>query len=413
MKSQSRINYNLQDKFDFGIFLPAIMLIGIGLIAIFSSTLNHPTASGNFQKQFFWVIVSLIAFFIIYFLPHRTFSLIAVPSYILSILLLIAVEFVGKKVYGAQSWLSIGPFGFQPSEFAKISTVLFLAYWLSRSNRDMNKVKDVGLALLIGFVPIMLILMEPDLGTAIVFIFITLILIYWSGISLFGLFIVLSPGFVTFASLFGLTYFIAALVLILFLLYTFKQNLFTSATVFVMNLAAGFLFDYAFRILKPHQQKRIESFLDPGADPLGAGYNAMQAKVAIGSGGFWGKGLLEGNQTQLRFIPEQWTDFIYCVIGEEFGFIGSMFVIILFLIIFMRLLKLTSLIKDGFSNLVLVGILTIFFIHFSINIGMNVGITPVIGLPLPLLSYGGSSLLANMILLGIASNLYRNRKQFA
>jgi rod shape determining protein RodA len=408
-----KINYKLQDKFDFGIFLPAILLIGIGLIAIFSSTINHPVATGNFQKQLFWVIVSLAAFFIIYLLPHRTFQLLAIPSYILSIILLIAVEFAGKTVYGAQSWLSLGPIGFQPSEFAKISTILFLASWLSNSNRDMSRIKDVSLALLIGFIPIILILMEPDLGTAIVFIFITLVLIYWSGISLFGLFVVLSPGFVTFASLFGLAYFIAALCIILFFLFTFRQNLFTSATVFVMNLSAGFLFDYAFKILKPHQQKRIESFLNPAADPLGAGYNALQAKVAIGSGGIWGKGLLEGNQTQLRFIPEQWTDFIYCVIGEEFGFIGSMIVVILFLIIFMRLLKLTAIIKDGFSNLVISGILTVFFVHFAINIGMNVGITPVIGLPLPFLSYGGSSLLANMILLGIALNLYRNRKQFA
>ena len=140
MKSQLKINYNLQDRFDFGLFLPAILLVGIGLVAIFSSTLNHPTASGNFQKQFYWVIVSTIALFVIYFLPLRTFRLIATPSYIITIILLIAVEFLGKTVYGARSWLSFGPFGFQPSEFAKISTVLFLALWLSNKNRDMNKV---------------------------------------------------------------------------------------------------------------------------------------------------------------------------------------------------------------------------------------------------------------------------------
>jgi rod shape determining protein RodA len=412
MKSQSKIDYNIQDKFDFGVFLPALMLMGIGLVAIYSSTVNHPTAGGNFQKQLFWVIVSLAAFFVVFFIPNRTFRLIAIPSYIVTIILLIAVEFAGKTVYGARSWLSLGPIGFQPSEFAKISTVLFLSYWLSNNKRNMNSIKDVALAMLIGFVPIILILMEPDLGTAIVFIMITLILIYWSGISLFGLFVVLSPGLVAFASLFGTIYFITALIFVLALLFFFKQNLFTSAAVFVSNVAAGFLFDYAVTILKPHQQKRIESFINPAADPLGSGYNALQAKVAIGSGGFWGKGLLEGNQTQLRFIPEQWTDFIYCVIGEEFGFIGSMFVIVLFLMIFLRLLKFTSLIKDGFANLVIVGILTILFVHFGINIGMNVGITPVVGLPLPFLSYGGSSLLANMILLGIAMNFYRNRKRF-
>jgi rod shape determining protein RodA len=235
-------------------------------------------------------------------------------------------------------------------------------------------------------------------------------LIFWSGISLFGLFVVLSPGLVIFASLFGTLSFIASMLLITAALFFFKKDLFNSITVFIMNLSAGFFFDFIFKVLKPHQQKRIESFLDPSADPLGAGYNALQAKVAIGSGGLLGKGYLQGNQTQLRFIPEQWTDFIYCVIGEEFGFIGSMLVIILFLIIFLRLLKLSSIAKSKFSVLVVVGINATLFAHFAINIGMNLGITPVIGLPLPFLSYGGSSLLINMTMIGIVLNIYRNRK---
>jgi len=145
-------------------------------------------------------------------------------------------------------------------------------------------------------------------------------------------------------------------------------------------------------------------------DPLGSGYNALQAKLAIGSGGFTGKGFLQGNQTQLRFIPEQWTDFIYCVIGEEFGFIGSILVLVLFLVLFIRLLNISGMAKDRFSVLVIVGILSLMFSHFAINIGMNVGVTPVVGLPLPFLSYGGSSLVVNMIMIGIVLNIYRNRK---
>ena len=188
--------------------------------------------------------------------------------------------------------------------------------------------------------------------------------------------------------------------------------MFLSATIFVINIGAGFLFDLAVKYLKPHQQKRIASFIDPNADPLGAGYNAIQAKVAIGSGGLFGKGFLEGNQTQLKFIPEQWTDFIFCVIGEEFGFIGSMFVLILFMILFVRLLNLTQITNDRFSSLVVVGILSLILTHFTINIGMNIGITPVIGLPLPFLSYGGSSLLVNMTLMALALNIYRNRKYY-
>lgn len=405
-----KINYKLQDRFDLSIFLPAIGLIIFGLLAIYSSTLNHPTASGNFQKQIIFVFISLIVFFITFFLPLQSFRKFAIAIYGASIFFLIAVLVVGKTVYGAKSWFGIGGFGFQPSELAKLGTILLLSYWLTYKNRDINNFKDIGVALLIGALPVMLIMLEPDMGTSIVFLFITISLVFWSGISLYGLFVVLSPGIVAIASILGTYSFIASLLLVVAALFFFKKDLFNSITIFIVNLSAGFFFDYVYRILKPHQQNRIASFLDPSADPLGAGYNALQAKVAIGSGGFFGKGFLHGNQTQLRFIPQQWTDFIYCVIGEEFGFIGSIIVVSLFLIIFLRLLKLSATAKDRFSVLVTVGVLTLLFSHFAINIGMNVGVTPVIGLPLPFLSYGGSSQFINMVMLGIVLNIYRNRK---
>ncbi|MBI9071650.1 MAG: rod shape-determining protein RodA [Melioribacteraceae bacterium] len=407
-----RIGDKLQDKFDFIIFIPILLLIGMGLVAIYSSTLNHPTASGNFNKQAVFLIVALGAFFVTYFLPPQTFRILALPSYIGTLVLLGLVIVVGREIKGASSWINIGPFGFQPSEFGKITLILFMAHFLGNSRRDINRLKDLSAALAIGFTPIMLILLQPDMGTAIVYIFISLVLIFWSGISLFSLFVVLSPGIVTFASIFGSYNFIAVLCLVIIALIFFKRNLFTSATIFVVNLAAGFFFDYGFQLLKPHQQKRIETFIDPSADPLGSGYNALQAKVAIGSGGLFGKGFLEGNQTQLSFIPEQWTDFIYCVVGEEFGFIGSLLVVILFVVVLLRLIKLTTYTKDNFNSLILIGIFAYLFVHFSINIGMNVGITPVIGVPLPFLSYGGSSLLVNMFLIGIVLNIYRNRKQY-
>lgn len=404
------INYKFQDRFDLSIFLPAVGLIIFGLLAIYSSTLNHPTASGNFQKQIVFVVISLIVFFITFSLPLQSFKKFAITIYAVSIFFLIAVLAVGKTVYGAKSWFGIGGFGFQPSELAKLGTILMLSYWLTYKNRDINNLKDIGVALLIGALPVMLIMLEPDMGTSIVFLIITISLVFWSGISLFGLFVVLSPGMVALASILGTYSFIAALLLVVAALFFFKKDLFNSVTVFIINLSAGFFFDYVYRILKPHQQNRIASFLDPSADPLGAGYNALQAKVAIGSGGLLGKGFLHGHQTQLRFIPEQWTDFIYCVIGEEFGFIGSIFVISLFLIIFLRLFKLSAIAKDRFSVLVTIGVLTLLFSHFALNIGMNVGITPVIGLPLPFLSYGGSTQLINMVMLGIVLNIYSNRK---
>ncbi len=404
------INYKLQDKFDLAIFLPVIGLIIFGLLAIYSSTVNHPTAGGNFQKQVFFVIISLLIFFVTFSLPLQSFKKFAIGIYGLSIFFLVAVLAVGKTIYGAKSWFGIGGFGFQPSELAKLGTILMLSYWLTYKNRDINNLKDIGVALAIGIFPVMLIMLEPDMGTSIVFLIITLSLIFWSGISLFGLFVVISPGIVALASILGTYAFLAALLLVVAALFFFKKDLFNSVTVFIVNLSAGFFFDYVIKILKPHQQKRIATFIDPNSDPLGAGYNALQAKVAIGSGGLLGKGFLKGNQTQLRFIPEQWTDFIYCVVGEEFGFIGSLLVISLFMIIFLRLFKLTATAKDNFSVLVTFGVLTLLFSHFALNVGMNLGLTPVIGLPLPFLSYGGSTQLINMVMIGIVLNIYRNRK---
>ena len=345
-----RINYNPQDKFDLILFVPVIGLIIMGLLAIYSSTINQPAASGNFQRQLVAAFFSIMVFFFIYFLPQQSVRLLSLPSYLFSILLLIAVIILGKTVYGAKSWVSIGPIGFQPSEFAKIGMILYLSYWLNIERKDINNLKQIGGALLIGIIPVLLILMEPDLGTAIVYVAIVLAVIFWSGINLFGIFVVLSPGISLTASMFGTVPFIIELLLIITALYLFKKDLFNGAAIFAVNLASGFIFDYGFRLLRFHQQKRILTFINPNSDPLGAGYNALQAKVAIGSGGFFGKGFLHGNQTQLRFIPEQWTDFIYCVIGEEFGFIGSVFVIILYLIIFIRLLQLASTIKDRKST---------------------------------------------------------------
>lgn len=405
-----KINYKLQDRFDLAIFIPAIVLIVFGLLAIYSSTVNHPTASGNFQKQVMFVVIALISFIVTYSLPQQVYKNLAIPIYAASIFFLVAVLLVGKTVMGAKSWFGIGGFGFQPSELAKLGTILMMAYWLTYKNRDINNLLDIGVALAIGFVPVLLIMFEPDLGTSIVFVIITIALVFWSGLNLFGLFVVLSPMVVVFASLFGTLAFISSLTLVIVALIFFKRDLFNSVTVFIVNLSAGFFFDYALKILKPHQQRRIASFLDPSVDPLGSGYNALQAKVAIGSGGLWGKGFLNGNQTQLRFIPAQWTDFIYCVIGEEFGFIGSVIIISLFLIIFLRLFKLSGTAKDKFSSLVIIGVLSLLFSHFVINVGMNIGLTPVIGLPLPFLSYGGSSLLVDMVMLGMVLNFYRNRK---
>lgn len=407
-----RIDYKLNDRLELGLLFSALALIAIGLIAIYSSTINHPTAVGNFTKQLVLGVVGLIIFFITYSLPTNSFKLVPVPAYLFSLFLLVVVLIAGRKVSGAKSWLDLGVFGFQPSEFAKIATILALASFLSRRNTDIESFKDILITLAIGMIPVGLILLEPDMGTSFVFFGMILTMIFWKGISLFGLFVVLSPAFVAISALFGLNYFLGALFLVIVMLLIFRKDIFFSGSILALNIGSGFFADYVYRLLSPHQQRRIQSFIDPMADPLGAGYNSIQAKVAIGSGGLWGKGFLSGNQTQLQFIPEQWTDFIYCVIGEEFGFIGAALILVLFLYLFLKILKISSVTKDEFLSLVLIGILSVYLIHFVINIGMAVGIMPVIGIPLPFVSYGGTSLMINMFMLGIVANVHRTRKNY-
>ena len=408
-----RIDYHIKDKFDFGLLLPVVVLFIAGLAAIYSSTVNNPVAHGNFQKQLVWGAFALIIFFVTYSLPTKSFKVAAMPGYLLSLLFLIVVLVIGKKISGSRSWISIGLLGFQPSELAKITTILAMALFLTKSNLNIDSFKDLLFTLAIGLPPVILILLEPDMGTSIVFLGMIITLIFWKGISSFGLFVVLAPVFVALASLFGMAYFLASLVLIVIVLFIFKKDIFFSGSIFALNLAAGFFTDYVFKALSPHQQKRILAFIDPMTDPLGSGYNSIQAKVAIGSGGLTGKGFLSGHQTQLQFIPEQWTDFIYCVIGEEFGFVGSIIILGLFFYLFTRILKIAYSSKDEFLSLVAIGILSVYFVHFVINLGMVVGIMPVIGIPLPFVSYGGSSLLVNMFMLGIVANIYRTRKNYS
>ena len=407
-----KVNYRFQDKFDVPTFAIVTFLTCIGFLAIYSSTRNTVLEHGNFLKQIISWAIAVLVFIGVCSIPVRFFRTIAAPAYAVALSLLVLVLVIGRAVGGQKCWIFLGSFSFQPSEVAKFATVLALALFLSRPQTDLEKIKDIVIAIAIGLLPVGLIMLEPDLGSSLIFFGVILVMLFWKGISLFGLFFVLAPVVCAIASLFGTIFFVGALVVVLVVLIFFKKDIFLSGSILGLNLASGFFVEYVFNILSPHQQTRILSFVDPTADPLGSGYNSMQAKIAIGSGGLFGKGFLAGNQTQLHFIPEQWTDFIFCVIGEEFGFIGSLLVIVLFAILFSRLLKIASVAKDDFLGLVVIGVMTIYFIHFVVNVGMAIGIMPVIGLPLPFISYGGSALLTNMIMLGTVLNIYRSRKDF-
>jgi len=401
----------LQEHFDYRTALITLALLAIGIVSVYSATFDARAAE-IFHKQVLWVIISVIACGIVSFLPFRFLQFISYPSYFASILTLAAVLLLGRTVSGSTSWFNFWGLRFQPSEFAKITTVLALAAYISRSDVTLQKPRYLLTAAGIVSLPVLLILLQPDLGTALIYLGMFFPVLYWGGASRFTLLAFIAPGVAALAALFGTTAFLICIVVFGALLYVTKENRIVAAAVFSLMLLVGISVQYMYSGLKQYQQKRIATFLDPSADPLGAGYNILQSKVAIGSGGFLGKGYLHGTQTQLNFIPEQWTDFIFCVPGEEFGFVGAATVLLLFSGLLWRGVKLGATVKNTYGSCVAIGLTAVIATHVIINIGMSVGLMPVIGVPLPFLSYGGSSLLATMIMVGLLMNLYANRKEY-
>jgi rod shape determining protein RodA len=260
--------------------------------------------------------------------------------------------------------------------------------------------------------PVILIMLQPDLGTAGIYLVAFFLLLYWGGATRFTLVAIVSPFAAAGGALIGTTPFLIVVAVAGVLIFLTRRNLLFAAVVFSLMVLIGISVQSIYQGLKPYQQKRIATFFDPNADPLGAGYNINQSKVAIGSGGFLGKGYLQGTQTQLNFIPEQWTDFIYCVPGEEFGFVGAATVLGLFGVLLLRGISLATTVKSRYAGFVAIGLTGILAAHTFINIGMALGLFPVIGVPLPFLSYGGSALITNTAIVGILMNLYINRKEY-
>jgi rod shape determining protein RodA len=257
-----------------------------------------------------------------------------------------------------------------------------------------------------------MIMLQPDMGTSLVFVILILPMLYWAGLSNFVLFSIIAPVLCAVGAFLGSWTFIAAVLIVVFVLLMFKRNILISTIVFCICISAGFSVNLVYDRLQPYQQKRIAAMFNAESDPLGSGYNVIQSKIAIGSGGLTGKGFLHGTQTQLKYIPEQWTDFIFCMVGEEFGFIGSVIVVLLFMILIWQTIHIAYVCKNQFLSLCCIGFATIFSFHILINLGMIMGIMPVIGIPLPFLSYGVSFLISNLIMLGIILNAYRNRKEY-
>ncbi len=405
------MNAYFKEYFDFKTFFTVLALVIIGLVSVYSAT-HTAGASVNFHRQVVWAVTGFLGMALVMLMPRRLFQSAAIPLYLVSVLLLIFVLGRGKTVSGATSWVGFGVIGGQPSEFAKLTTVLAFAAYLSKPTTEIESTKGLITTTALLLLPVTLIILQPDAGTAVVFFAMFPAILYWAGASVFTALAMISPVIVAAAALVNTTSFIVAIIGVLVLLLVLRRDFFTSTVVFSTSVVVGVAVQYVFSRLPLYQQKRIATFLSPDVDPLGAGYNALQAKVAIGSGGLFGRGFLQGTQTQLRFIPAQWTDFIFCVPGEEFGFIGAVVVLSLFIFLLFRGVRTASIAKNKFASLTAIGITSIFAIHIFINIGMSMGLTPVIGIPLPFLSYGGSSLVTSLIMVGLLMNVYSTRKEY-
>ncbi|MEN8247729.1 MAG: rod shape-determining protein RodA [Bacteroidota bacterium] len=399
------------------------LMVILGWLNIYASEYDSQNAKSVFDistsagKQLLFIGFSFLIIIIILVLDDKLFDTLAYPTWGFFILMLILVLFVAREVNGARSWIEIGAFRFQPAEFSKFATALAIAKFGSRNNFSIKKIKDLGfLALFIGL-PMILIVIQGDMGTALVFSVFILVL-FREGLSAWPLVAGLIVAVISLLALLvqnhSYLWIGTASLAVIFVIFNRKSIkrilIITGLAIVVSGMFEGV--DYAFNsFLKPHQQNRILVLLNPNIDPLGVGWNVTQSKIAIGSGGIAGKGYLHGTQTTFDFVPEQSTDFIFCTIGEEHGWIGSFVLIFLFITLFLRIIFLAERQKWAFVRIYGYSVASILLFHFAVNIGMTIGLFPVIGIPLPFFSYGGSSLLSFSILLFIFLALDANRMQ--
>lgn len=404
---------------DWIVILIFLVLCIIGWFNIHAAVYNPEKPSifnldTNYGKQLIFIISAFILGLIILLLDSKFFNNFSPVFYGATLLLLILVLIVGRNVGGNQAWIPIGSFRLQPSEFAKFSTCLLLARYLGTVNTKVQDLRTQSVCAIILLIPMGLIMLQPDTGSALTFGSLIFVL-YREGLS--GYFLIIGAILIALfvlSLLMSKLYLIAGLIIICgMLIYNYKKNRAFVTTViygFIISVVFIFCVDFAYNnVLQSHQRNRIDVLLGTVKDLRGEGYNVNQSKIAIGSGGMWGRGYLQGTQTKYDFVPEQSTDFIFCTIGEEWGFAGSLVVIGLYLFLLLRIVNIAERQRSTFSRVYGYGVASIIFFHFFINIGMTVGLVPVIGIPLPFISYGGSSLWSFTILLFILLKLDSNR----
>ena len=394
--------YNSLQNFPISVILLPIILTFIGMVALFSISVNQfgVIAITAFTKQLLFMIPAIIGFLFILFIPKYLIHKYIYLMYGL-ILVLVTVPFLLSTIAGTHRWINIGlPVAFQPSEFAKWIVVVALAKYLSDHNLEMKKFSTLIFPIFIALLPAAIILQQPDLGTALILLTPVLPMLYWVGSRPFHLFMLMAPIF-SIGTAFHTVSFTTWAIIMGIILYLSRPNIFFGIIFYFGNIFLGLLAPLLWNGLRPYQQKRILTLFNPELDPLGAAYQTIQSKVAIGSGGFLGKGIGEGTQTHLKFLPVQESDFIVSVIGEEFGFITIAFMLIVFAFFIIKIINLAFYSKERFAGLVLIGIGIIFLSHVFVNAAMSTGLIPVKGLPLPFISAGGSFLLSCYIMVAL------------
>src|SRR5688572_8966296 len=395
---------------DYPLVITALLLSLFGVAMVYSAgQTDTPTPVIRvYRSQLTWLLVGMLGAYGISRSSVRFIEWVTVPAYWLSIALLALTLVIGAGAGTAastKSWLAIGGVRIgQPSELAKVTVVLMLAKILAARREAPKSILDLWWPALVVAIPWVIIMLQPDLGTGIVFIGIFFGVLYWSGVAWPLLLLLASPVvslILSFSTGLWGAWFLVLLALVLY----YRPYLVEGIVLMVANIATGGIAPILWEKLAPYQQNRLRVFIDPSADPRASGYHVIQSKIAIGSGGLFGKGFTLGTQKRLAFLPEQHTDFIFAVVGEEFGFLGTVGVLIVFGLVLWRLARIAERVPDPFAGIVVFGIFGAWFAHVVVNIGMTVGIMPITGIPLPFLSYGGSFLLASYLALGLVQRI--------
>lgn len=415
------INFRMLKKSDIALWICVGLLILISFLFIYSSTYAmllrkaalYPSQNIDpfmfVKRHFISFLIGLMGMFFFAYLDYNHLKKIAIPLYLFTLFLLGLVLFIGYESYGAQRWLGIGFLNFQPSEIAKLVLIIALASYFE-DKKGFQHITELVPAFIIAMIPFLLIFKQPDLGTALVFLVVSIGMVIWAQNNPMIVFFLLSPiigAFLSFHFKLWLIFFICVTLILLI----FRARIQEWIAILSSNILILFGIPFFWHLLRDYQKQRLLTFLDPYKDPFGAGYHTIQSLVAIGSGGIFGRGFLKGTQTQLQFIPQQWTDFIFSAIGEEIGFVGSLVVVLLFFVLIYRCLVIAKNSYDFYGSLLASGIAIMFLFQFFVNISMTLGIAPVVGIPLPFVSFGGTSLIVNMCCIGILQSIAMRREK--